>query len=241
MKERLQKLLSAHGVASRRESERLIEAGRVTVNGVAAALGESADIEEDIIEVDGKRLQTVDARVYIMLNKPRGYVTTMKDEKGRRNVSDLVKDCHARVYPVGRLDLDSGGLLLMTNDGALTNFLTHPSNEKSKTYYVVVKGDVPSALILLSGPMVIDDYRIRPAQIETLKITPEGGLLSMTIHEGRNRQIRKMCALANLKVDMLTRVEEGGLKLGTLKIGAWRYLTDDEVNLLKKKNAGYDC
>lgn len=234
MKERLQKILSAHGVASRRESEQLIIAGRITVNGSTAVLGESADIDSDIIAVDGTPLRNADEKVYIMLNKPRGYVTTMKDEQGRRNVSDLVKECGVRVYPIGRLDLDSGGLLLMTNDGELTNFLTHPSNEKDKTYHVRVRGDIENALKPLSEPMSIDGYTIRPADIKLLNRTHDTAVLAMTIHEGRNRQIRKMCAQVNLKVEFLNRVAEGGLQLGRLKTGSWRYLNDSEIKMLKE-------
>ena len=191
MVQRLQKILSAHGVTSRRESERLIIAGRVTVNGTTAVLGLSADPDTDTILVDGIPIEKNIHKVYIMLNKPKGYVTTLKDEKGRRNVSELVAGCGQRVYPVGRLDLNSEGLLLMTNDGELTHFLTHPSNEKTKTYHVRVKGDVKSALPALKEPMCIDGYHIKPAKVQLLKELADGGMLSFMIHEGRNRQIRK--------------------------------------------------
>lgn len=234
MKERLQKILSEHGVASRRASETLITAGRVIVNGVPAVLGQSADTQTDIIEVDGKPLKPDTEKVYIMLNKPRGYVTTLKDEKGRINVADLVKDCGKRVYPVGRLDLDSEGLLFMTNDGALTNLLTHPSHEKTKTYHVLVKGGDEDVILKLSEPMTIDGCRLRPAAVQQINRTPSGVLLSITIHEGRNRQIRKMCAQLDLKVLSLKRVEEAGIRLGTLKTGAWRYLTAGEIELLRR-------
>lgn len=234
MKQRLQKILSAYGVSSRRESERMITDGRVTVNGATAVLGQSADPDEDTIQVDGVPIRTGVHKIYIMLNKPKGIVTTLKDEKGRPNVSELVADCGERVYPVGRLDLDSAGLLILTNDGELTNFLTHPSNEKTKTYFVLATGDIISALPALKEPMVIDGYRIKPADVRLLKKTPDGGSLSVTIHEGRNRQIRKMCAQTGLKVVSLMRVAEGGLSLGRLKTGTWRYLTDDEVRKLKE-------
>ncbi len=236
MKERIQKILSAHGVASRRESEQLITSGRIAVNGKTAVLGESADCDVDTITIDGVRLRRADEKTYIMLNKPRGYITTMKDEKGRRNVSEIVKDCGVRVYPVGRLDLDSEGLLLMTNDGELTNFLTHPSYEKDKTYQVTVTGDIESALTPLGEPMDIDGYIIRPADINLLKKTTDSAVLSMTIHEGRNRQIRKMCAKVNLKVEFLRRVAEGGLHLGGLKSGTWRYLNASEIAMLKEQH-----
>lgn len=233
MQERLQKILSTHGVASRRASEQLIKAGRVSVNGKTAIIGQSADAGADVIAIDGKPLRNADNKVYIMLNKPRGYVTTMHDEKGRANVSELVKNCPVRVYPVGRLDLDSEGLLIMTNDGALTRYLTHPSNEKRKTYHVHVKGDADSAFKPLVAPMSIDGYTIRPAEVSILRKTFGAALLSITIHEGRNRQIRKMCEKVGLKVERLKRVAEGGLRLGNLKTGSWRYLCESEILLLK--------
>ena len=233
MKQRLQKILSAHGVASRRESENLIRGGRVTVNGVPADIGLSADPDEDVIRIDGAVLRNDIHKVYLMLNKPKGYVTTLKDEQGRRSVAQLVRDCPERVYPVGRLDIDSEGLLLLTNDGDFTYQLTHPSNETSKIYTVHVKGDVKTALPALSEPMIIDGYKIKPADVRLIKNTAEGGTLSITIHEGRNRQIRKMCAQTGLRVTALKRVSEGGLGLGRLKTGTWRYLSDDEVNRLK--------
>ncbi len=233
MQERLQKILSAHGVASRRESERLIAEGRVKVNGITAALGQSADISIDEIAVDGALLRNADEKTYIMLNKPRGYVTTMRDEKGRNTVAELVKDCGVRVYPVGRLDIDSEGLLLMTNDGEMTHILTHPSNQKEKIYHVRVTGDVEGALMPLGEPMTIDGYTIKPAEVGVLKRTAGGALLSIMICEGRNRQIRKMCAQVGLRVESLMRVSEGGLRLGRLKTGTWRYLDKTEIKLLK--------
>lgn len=245
MQERLQKILSSHGVASRRASEQLIKAGRVSVNGEIAVIGQSADAAADVITIDGRPLRKADEKVYIMLNKPRGYVTTMHDEKGRASVSELVKDIPVRVYPVGRLDLDSEGLLIMTNDGDLARCLTHPSNEKKKTYHVYVKGDAGNALKTLGAPMSIDGYTIKQAEVRILRKASGGALLSITIHEGRNRQIRKMCAMAGLKVERLKRVAEGGLRLGNLKPGSWRYLCDSEIALLKRggteridKNAG---
>lgn len=233
MKERLQKILSAHGVASRRESERLILSGCVLVNGKTAVLGESADIDCDSIVVDGVPMRSADEKVYIMLNKPRGYVTTTHDEKGRKNVTELVRDCGVRVYPVGRLDLDSEGLLLMTNDGDLTNVLTHPSHEKNKTYLVSAAGDIDAALKPLGEPMDIDGYMISPADIKLIKKTADGGVISMTIHEGRNRQIRHMCAKTGLRVKFLRRVAVDGLSLGRLKTGTWRYLSASEISSLK--------
>jgi 23S rRNA pseudouridine2605 synthase len=235
MKERLQKILSSYGVASRREAEKFIESGRVTVNGLTAKLGDGADSELDVIALDGVPLQTQPAKVYIMLNKPRGYVTTLKDEKGRRNVTELVAGCGARVYPAGRLDMDSEGLLILSNDGALTQAVTHPSGEKEKTYHVSVRGDVSAALEPLTKPMTIDGYVTRPAKVKLLKRGQRQSLLSVTIHEGRNRQIRKMCAACGLRVDALKRVSEGGLNLGDLDTGAWRYLTPAEIDALMNK------
>lgn len=235
MRERLQKILSTHGVASRRESETIIAAGRVAVNGKTAALGDSADAACDVIEIDGHPIRRPDEKVYIMLNKPRGYVTSLRDEKGRRNVGALVESCGVRVYPVGRLDMDSEGLLLMTNDGELTNFLTHPSNEKHKVYQVSVIGDINAAVTPMSQSMEIDGYTIKPAIVKLLKKTDLGGILSVTIREGRNRQVRKMCEKCDLKVISLKRIAEGGVQLGNLKTGAWRFLDDAEVGQLKEK------
>ena len=227
MEERLQKLLSAAGVCSRRAAEAYITAGRITVNGQTAELGQRADPERDDIRVDGKPLAQREALVYLLLNKPRGYVTTLSDEKGRKNVAELVKDCGVRVYPVGRLDLDSEGLLLMTNDGALMQRLLHPSGEINKTYHVSVYGPVKGAAEKLSAITDLEGDRIRPAQTER---TAE---LAITIHEGKNRQIRRMCSACGLTVKRLRRVQEHSLKLGDLPAGRWRYLTEQEVLELK--------
>jgi len=229
MAERLQKLISAAHVASRRGAEQLIRDGRVTVNGIVAALGQTADPARDRIGVDGKDLCFSDTKVYIMLNKPRGFVTTLSDEKGRRTVAELVADAGVRLYPVGRLDLDSDGLLLMTDDGDLANAMMHPSHEVNKTYRTVVSGDVAAALPILRSAMEIDGYRIRPAEV-----TETGDdILEITIHEGRNRQVRKMCNAAGLKVRRLTRISEGPLTLGSLPLGKWRYLTENEIKAIK--------
>lgn len=230
MKERLQKILSAAGVASRRASEELIIAGRVSVNGIPASLGDSADIKTDIIALDGKEIKMPSGHTYIMLNKPRGYVTTMSDEKGRPCVAELVADVGAKVYPVGRLDMYSEGLLIMTDDGDFANQLMHPSKEVNKTYYAWISGECgESALKKLSSPLDIDGYIIKPADVSVVKKTQDYTLLSITIHEGRNRQIRKMCELANLKLTRLMRIGEGQLALGELKPGKWRYLTKEEL------------
>ncbi len=236
MKQRLQKLISAAGMASRRRSEELIKAGRVTVNGVPAALGDSADPDIDIICVDGRLLERHDERTYIMLYKPRGYVTTLSDEKNRRCVSELVKDTGIRLYPVGRLDMYSEGLLIMTDDGELANRLMHPSSQTDKTYHAWVKGRCSeTALEVLRSPLVIDGYRIRPADVEIIKTAEDYTQLSICIHEGRNRQIRKMCDCAGLSLTKLKRVSEGCLSLGELRPGQWRYLTEEELQELQSE------
>lgn len=233
MKERLQKVLSSRGVASRRKAEEMIAAGRVTCNGVVARLGDSADPDMDEILLDGRPLPPADAFVYILLNKPRGYVTTLSDEKGRPNAAQLVADCGVRVYPVGRLDMDSEGLLLFTNDGEFANNLMHPKHEVQKTYDVWVKGYKPEAEELLRRPIELDGYRIRPPKAVLLYADGDRVKLRVTIHEGRNRQIRRMCQAAGMEVTKLRRIREGKLSLGTLELGKWRYLSKEEVEILK--------
>ena len=235
MKERLQKIISASGLMSRRAAEELIAAGKVSVNGATAALGDKAEAGTDRILVDGKVLPSAGEKLYIMLNKPRGYVTTLSDEKGRKNVSELVKELGTRLYPVGRLDMYSEGLLLMTNDGDFANLLMHPSHEIDKCYHTWVKGeDMGWAVELLRCPMEIDGYVTSPAEVDILELKGEEALLAITIHEGRNRQVRKMCEAAGLKVTRLMRVSEGGVELGTLKSGKWRRLTEEELDMLRK-------
>ena len=229
MAERLQKLISAAHVASRRAAEQMIAEGRVTVNGAIAELGQSAEPMADEICVDGLPLRFDGKKTYILLNKPRGYVTTLRDDRGRPAVADLVRDVPVRVYPVGRLDCDSDGLLLLTDDGALANALMHPSHEVNKSYRVRVRGDLDAALPLLREPMELDGYRLRPAEVEAVGENE----LHITIHEGRNRQVRRMCAMAGLQVRRLTRIAEGPLRLGELPPGKWRYLREDEINALK--------
>ena len=233
MEERLQKLLSSAGVCSRRASEQYILAGRVTINGRPAVLGQRADPERDDIRVDGAPLNPTPRPVYLMLNKPRGYVTTLSDEQGRPTVAQLVADAGARVYPVGRLDLDSEGLLLMTNDGALTQRLLHPSHEISKTYHVWVYGPVSGAAEKLAAIRDLRGEPIRPAQVRVLRQGEKTAEYAITIHEGKNRQIRRMCARCALKVKRLRRVREHTLELGDLPAGQWRYLTEEEVASLR--------
>jgi 23S rRNA pseudouridine2605 synthase len=230
MEERLQKLISACGVASRRTAEEYIEAGRVSVNGKTASLGDKADLDRDEVRVDGTPLQRSGEHTYLLLHKPKGYVTTLSDECGRPTVAGLVSGSGARVWPVGRLDMDSEGLLIMTDDGDLTNLLTHPRHEKEKEYHVSVKGDMTAALPILTAPMMLDGVPLAPS-----RIAPIGeGQLSIIIHEGKNRQVRRMCAAAGLTVTRLRRVREGTLLLGDLKPGAWRHLTKAELAALKK-------
>ena len=233
MAERLQKILSARGVASRRTAETWIQQGRVTVNGIPAQLGDTADPEQDEILLDGKPLPQGQEPVYILLNKPRGYVTTLSDEQGRPNAAQLVEDCGVRVYPVGRLDMDSEGLLLFTNDGAFANALMHPKHQVKKTYDVWVTGYVPGAEIRLARPIELDGYTIRKPEVKLLKAEGNRARLRVTIHEGRNRQIRRMCQATGMTVTRLRRIREGSLWLGDLPPGAWRYLTREEVARLR--------
>ena len=225
MEERLQKILSSAGICSRRKAEELLLQGRVTVNGVTAALGDKADAERDRVQVDGKDIAARAARTYIMLHKPRGYVTTLSDEKGRPTVAQLVADCPVKVWPVGRLDMDSEGLLLLTDDGDATFRLTHPSHKVEKEYQVRVTGRVEDAIPVLSAPMVVDgEDMVADWVAQTGKQS-----LTIVIHQGKNRQVRRMCAAAGLTVLRLKRVREGELLLGDLQVGAWRFLTEQEV------------
>ena len=233
MKERLQKILSARGVCSRRKAEELIQSGKVTVNGIPASLGDTADPEVDEILVDGSSLPSQKEYVYIMLNKPRGFVTTLSDEKGRPNAAQLVADCGVRVYPVGRLDMDSEGLLLFTNDGDFANRLMHPKHQVDKTYDTWVTGYTPGACQRLLQPMELDGYMIRKPKVELLEAAGDRAKLRITIHEGRNRQVRRMCEIAGMHVTRLRRIREGKLWLGKLEKGKWRFLTGTEVESLK--------
>ncbi len=235
MAERIQKLISARGLASRRTAETWIQEGRVTVNGVTARLGDTADPRQDTILLDGKPLPEGRAGVYILLHKPRGYVTTLSDEKGRPNAAQLVEDCGVRVYPVGRLDMDSEGLLLFTNDGEFANALMHPRREVKKTYDVWVSGYVPGAEIRLSRPIELDGYIIRRPQVKLVKAEGSRARFRIVIHEGRNRQIRRMCQAAGMTVIRLRRIQEGSLTLGSLPAGKWRYLTEEEVRRLRQE------
>lgn len=235
MKERLQKIIAAAGICSRRAAEDLLRQGRVQVNGQIAALGDRADPETDAVTLDGQPLSREPERVYLMLNKPRGYVTTLSDERGRRTAAELVSGCGARVYPVGRLDMDSEGLLLLTNDGDFANGLMHPRGEVEKVYLVWVTGYEPGKEALLGRPITLDGYRIRPPKVTLQRVQGTKARLEITIHEGRNRQIRRMCQQAGLEVTRLKRIREGALSLGTLPPGAWRYLTEEEIRALQSE------
>lgn len=233
MKERIQKILASRGVASRRAAEKMILDGRVSCNGQTCVLGMTADEDVDIILLDGKELPSKSEHTYIMLNKPRGFVTTMADEKGRKDVSQLVKDCPHRVYPIGRLDMDSEGLLLFTNNGDFANYMMHPSHNVDKVYKVEVTGYSPEALIQVSQPIELDGYMIHKPDVKLIRVNNDRAELYITIHEGRNRQVRRMCAAAGMEVRRLIRVQEGKLKLGNLPWGKWRYLTQEEIQSLR--------
>ncbi len=231
MGERLQKIIAARGAASRRKAEEWIQEGRVTVNGAVATLGQSAE-EADEICIDGKPLPKQQGYVYILLNKPRGYVTTLSDEQGRKNAAQLVADCGTRVYPVGRLDMDSEGLLLFTNDGGFANNLMHPKHEVNKTYEAWVTGYRPGAEFRLARPITLDGYTIKPPIVRLVKAEGDKARFRITIHEGRNRQVRRMCQAAGMHCTRLRRIQEGSLSLGDLPLGKWRYLTEEEVKKL---------
>ena len=232
MQQRLQKCISEAGVASRRTAEAMISAGRVTVNGRTAQLGAQADPETDVICIDGRPLPPRAPKRYIMLNKPRGYVTTMHDERGRKTVADLVASAGERLYPVGRLDYNSEGLLLMTNDGVLANALMHPKKSIDKTYLVWVSGYIAGKEQSLSQSIEIDGRKTSPAAVQLLHKAGTTALFRVTIHEGRNRQIRRLCERAELTVTRLRRVQEGQLTLGDLKPGQHRPLTETELRAI---------
>lgn len=232
MTDRLQKIIASRGITSRRKAEEMIQEGRVTCNGRVVGLGESADPDIDIILLDGKPLPSKGERVYIMLNKPKGYVTTLSDEKGRKNAAQLVADCGFRVFPVGRLDMDSEGLLLFTNDGDFANRLMHPRHKINKTYRVWVTEYSAESVERLKKPVILDGYTIAEPSVSTISTENGNAVLEIVIHEGRNRQVRRMCAIAGMKVRRLVRVSEGSLSLGNLPVGKWRKLSAMEIKLL---------
>ena len=234
---RIQKVLGDAGILSRRKTEEYIKTGRITVNGHKAQPGHPVDPARDIIAIDGQRVTIARRKenVYLMLNKPRGYVTTTSDELGRRCVTQLVEDAPARVYPVGRLDRDSEGLLLMTNDGQFANLIMHPSHHVSKTYRVTVRPDInDDQLVRLSAGLDIGEGEVtQPAVVHVLEKQPGRVVLQITITEGKNRQVRRMCQAVGLEVVRLKRISEGPLKLGMLQPGQWRELKKSEVIALR--------
>lgn len=234
--DRIQKVLAANGVVSRRNAEKLIEQKRVKVNGRLATLGMKINPKRDLVTIDEKKvfLESKQQKYYYMLHKPRGYITTMDDEMGRKCVADLMKDTPVRVYPVGRLDKDSEGLLLFTNDGDFANRVMHPSKKVNKTYRVTVRPSIDDEqLIQLSQGVVIDGKKTLPASVRVLTQEPGRVVLEMTISEGRNRQIRKMCEALGLEVARLKRNTVGPVKLGVLRVGTYRELKPIEVLALK--------
>ena len=236
MTERLQKVISASGLCSRKKAEELISAGKVTVNGSKAQIGDKADPDIDTIIVSGRPLPRGNDKVYIMLNKPRGFVTTAHDEKDRHCVTELVKNVGTRVYPIGRLDMFSEGLLLFTNDGEFANRIMHPSFNLSKTYETLVHGeDVPYSVDRMRQPMSIDDAIVKAQSVTIVGSEGDSYIIHVTIGEGRNREVRKMCDKVGLKVERLKRIKEGGLELGELKPGKWRHLTEQEVTSILRK------
>ncbi|MCL1829685.1 MAG: rRNA pseudouridine synthase [Oscillospiraceae bacterium] len=233
MKQRLQKIIADAGICSRRAAEQLILSGRISVNGTVVGIGSSADPQIDKITFDNIPVKYTEKKLYIMLNKPKGYVTTANDEKGRKTVMELVSDVEGRVFPVGRLDMYSEGLLLLTNDGEFANKMTHPSHKVKKKYLLSVTGtDIRQAAEKLGGEPVIDGYKIKPVTVTVCGDHGGKTELTVTVSEGRNRQIRKMCSFAGLKLHMLRRISVGPLELGDLPPGKWRHLTDAEVSAL---------
>jgi 23S rRNA pseudouridine2605 synthase len=236
LKERVQKVIAERGLCSRRAAEKLIAENRVKVNGRPIKLGATCDPARDLITVDGQKLlpKTEKKNLYILLHKPRGYVTTLSDEKGRKTVTGLVK-VSERIYPVGRLDMLSEGLLLMTNDGELTHVLTHPSYEIPKEYLVTVLGDSEAAIPLLREGVTLDDgFQVAPATVSLVRAFDDKSILSITISQGHNRQVRRMCEAVGLTVRRLVRVSIGNLKLEGIPLGKWRHASIQEERYLRK-------
>ena len=242
MLERLQKIISAAGITSRRAAEELIREGRVSINGkVVSELGTKADAAKDHIKVDGKLINPKQPPTYIMLNKPAGFVTTMSDPEGRRTVQDLLKGIKVRVYPVGRLDYNTEGLLLMTNDGDFAHLITHPKHEFPKTYLTKVKGVVEESQIdNLEKGIYLDDGKTAPAKIKKIRKEEANSWLEITIHEGRKRQVRRMFDRVGHSVIKLKRIRTGNLSLGDLPEGSYRYLTPVEVQALRQASEKTD-
>ena len=237
---RLQKFMADAGVMSRRAAEEEIKLGNVSVNGHVAELGVKVDPASDLVTYRGKKIKLERKKyTYILMNKPRGYLCSTSDDRGRKCVTDLIDGVDARIYPVGRLDLVSEGILILTDDGELKNRLTHPSHTIPKVYRVKVGGEVTDDMYeILTSPLEIDGYTIKPVDVLITGKDDTGTVLKMTLYEGRNRQIRKMCEIAGLTVKRLSRVSIGKIKLDGLPVGKWRYLTDDEVDYLYKATKG---
>lgn len=239
MEERLQKILSRCGIASRRKAEEMILQGRVTVNGVVATLGMKADLARDYIKVDGKLIRGKEPNVYIMFNKPRRCITSMYDPEGRPTIKDFLKRVKVRVFPVGRLDYNSEGLLIMTNDGELANALLHPRNKVPKTYLVKVDGVLDDKdMAKLESGVKLEDGITAPAKVRKIRKTETNSWIEITIYEGRRRQIRRMLERVGHPVLKLKRIRIDGLELGSLPPGAFRYLTPEEIKRLKKEVMG---
>lgn len=235
MEERLQKVMSEFGVASRRKCEEIIATGRVKVNGnLITEPGCKVDKEKDLIEVDGRIIKCSESKVYILLNKPVGYITSAKDQFGRPTVLDLIKGVSLRVFPIGRLDYDTEGLLLLTNDGDLTYKITHPKHNIEKTYRALLRGKAgEDAIQKFKDGIPIENYITSPAKLEIIRYAKGNSIVDITIHEGKNRQVRKMCDAIGHEVIKLRRIQIGKIGLGSLKIGEWRYLSDSEIKYLK--------
>lgn len=232
--QRIQKYLSDCGVMSRRKAEDEIRNGKIFVNGIKAEIGQKISPTDDIVTYMGKIVERNDQKYYLLLNKPRGYVATLSDDKGRRTVAELVKDINCRVYPIGRLDYNSEGVLLFTNDGEIANKLIHPKSNVEKVYMVRIKGKVTNEqLERLNKSMVIEGYRIRPCKVTLEDDTTQNQVLRFVLHEGRNRQIRRMCEQVGLFVTRLKRISVGRIYLGGLTTGKWRLLTKGEIDYLK--------
>lgn len=235
MAERLQKIIAQAGLASRREAEKWIEQGKVFLNGHPAKLGDRADLTVDQIRVNGKDLTTVEEKVTVLLNKPRGYVSTLKDPEGRRLVTDLVADIPQRLFPVGRLDYNTEGLILLTNDGVLAQRVSHPSHHIEKTYLVKVRGLLTVKMVKrLELGLILEDGKTAPAKVANIRTSGSNCWFELTLHEGRNRQVRRMCDVLGLSVVRLKRIRLGFLDLNNTTTGCYRHLTTGEINRLKK-------